>query len=117
MLEVKKTKRKGRGVFSLTSFKVGDVVETCPVIAIIKNEDCPVELEPFPYEWAKNTCAIIGGYASFYNHAKTKPNIDLDYDKKGKKIIFKCIAPIAKGDELTFTYRDDTNDFGFKVQK
>lgn len=64
----------------------------------------------------KNKCAIIGGHASFYNHSD-EPNIDLDYDKRGKKITFKCVAPIAKGDELTFIYRDDTNDFGFMVRK
>jgi len=118
-LEVKMTKEKGRGVFALVNFNEGDVVEVCPVIAIIRNDECPVQLEPFPYEWTKNKCAIVGGYASFYNHTNTDesvPNVDLDIDKKGKTVIFTCIAPIAKGDELTFIYRDDTNDFGFKVK-
>lgn len=52
-LEVRKTKNKGRGVFALTNFRIGDIVEICHVIAIINNDDCSTQLEPFPYEWTK----------------------------------------------------------------
>lgn len=123
-LEVIMTKRKGRGVFALVNFRKGDLVEVCPVIAIIKEDDeLPNKLEPFPFEWTKRKCAIVGGNASFYNHAepgkrRNQPNVEVDIDKKNKKIIFTCIAPIAKGDEVTFDYRGGDENFylDFKVK-
>ncbi len=123
-LKVKMTRRKGRGVFALANFRKGDVVEVCPVIALITNDECPTKLEPYPYEWTRGKCAIVGGYASFYNHcpkpksAKSKrPNVEMDVDKKNKTITFTCIAPITKGDEVTFDYREENDEvLGFQVK-
>ncbi len=114
ILEVKMTEKKGRGVFALVDFRVGDVVEVCPAIATLRYEDCPDPLEPFPYEWSKTKCAVVGGLASFYNHNPVSPNVDYYLDKKSKSYIFTCIAPIAIGDELCFDYSVDVE---FEVKK
>jgi len=109
ILEVRTTKKKGRGVFSLADFCVDDIVEVCPAIASFRYEDCPDRLDPFPYEWSETKCAVVGGLASFYNHNPVNANVDYYLNKRTKEYIFICIVPISKGDELTFDYCVDVD--------
>jgi len=113
-IEVKKTKNRGRGVFALRAFKAGEVVEVCPVIAVIKNDQIPPKLEPYPYEWTKSKCAVVGGYASFYNHSY-HPNVEWNIDKRAKTVSFICIVPISKGSEIMFDYNYESI-FEFRVK-
>jgi len=112
-LEVRESKGRGRGVFARRRFEKGEVVEECPIIAVIKIDGRPEELECFPYEWSKTKCAIVGGYGSFYNHSYT-PNAEIDIKKRKKLVIFKSISSIEAGEEVTFDYNCD-KDLGFKV--
>ena len=112
-LEVKETKEKGRGVFALKNFRKGSVIEVCPIIAIIKDDQCPRSLEKYPYQWTKKKCAIAGGYGSFYNHSYS-PNADVDYDRKNKLIMLIAKERIIKNDEITFCYYED-EDVGWPL--
>ena len=113
-LEIKNTRHKGRGVFATRDFREGDLIEICHII------ECPdqdtelidrTSLYSYYFNWGpeRNRVAIALGYGSLYNHSY-EPNAVYIKDFKKNLLIFKCVKPVQKGQEITVHYRDNPND-------
>lgn len=114
-LEVRRSKRKGRGVFALRSFKKGELIESCPVILLpVKLANKSDELETYVYGWDDKKDALLLGYGSIYNHSYT-PNTRYEENFKAKTMEFIAYTDIAVGDEIVVTYNGyDKNGEPFK---
>ncbi|HEX8932522.1 MAG TPA: SET domain-containing protein, partial [Patescibacteria group bacterium] len=103
-IEIKNTRKKGRGVFALKNFKEGEIVESCPVITLTPKERKYCEktiLNFYIYPWKSlKSAAVVLGYGSIYNHSFT-PNADWVQNFKTNSMVYTAIAPIKKGEEIT----------------
>ncbi|SES16200.1 SET domain-containing protein [Salipaludibacillus aurantiacus] len=106
MLEVKQSTEKGRGVFTLKSFKKGEIIEKAPVIIIPKSELRAIMttvLVDYFFQWGREG-AIALGYGSLYNHSY-KPNAVFILNREDNCILFRALRDIAPGEEVTINYK------------
>ncbi|HEX9007833.1 MAG TPA: SET domain-containing protein [Patescibacteria group bacterium] len=112
-IEIKNTRKKGRGVFALKNFKEGEIVESCPVITLTPKERKYCEktiLNFYIYPWKSlKSAAVVLGYGSIYNHSFT-PNADWVQNFKTNSMVYTAIAPIKKGEEITVNYNGEPDD-------
>jgi uncharacterized protein len=114
-LELKPVPGKGQGVFARRPFAPGDVIETAPVIAVIEPAQVPlIETTPivhYYYYWGEDlrSAAVIGGFASFYNHSRS-PNAEMLREHQRDRLQVIARQPIAAGQEITFDYRAARDD-------
>jgi SET domain-containing protein len=110
---VKKTAKKGRGVFALRNFSEGEIIENCPVINITPKERKIVEKTIFNYyiyPWrSTRSGSLVLGYGSIYNHSFS-PNADWKQNFKTNSMVYRAIKPIKKGDEITVNYNGEPDD-------
>jgi hypothetical protein len=100
---------KGRGVFALRRFAVGEVVETCPVLVISGRAGAlPHELKSFAFDWAglggpAKTQGIALGWGSMYNHHNPA---NMRYEAAPDQALLRFIAvrDIQAQEELTINY-------------
>ena len=92
----------GKGVFTMSPIKKGDIVEICHVL-IFKAIEEPSWLDPYSYIWDGDNFALALGYGSLYNHCYFA---NLEYSKNFKDgvIVFSATRNIQKGEELTIDY-------------
>ena len=120
LIEVKRTARKGRGVFARTFIPEGTEIERVPVIVFpadeVLNGEAGTVLQRYVFEWGRGTVALALGFGSVYNHAFT-PNAR--YDDKGQLTkVFTAIVDIYPGEEITVNYNgheEATDPVGFEV--
>jgi uncharacterized protein len=117
MIEVKRVKGKGRGVFARRPISAGEVIERVPVLVLPYTEnEWESGLAPYYFAWGEGTVALALGYGSLYNHSY-KPNAR--YDDVGQMTkVFTALRDIAAGEEVTVNYNGDPADRGklsFKV--
>lgn len=121
LIEVKRTARKGRGVFARRFIPEGTVFETVPVIVlpieeILESCDNSV-LARYVFDWGRGTMALALGFGSLYNHSYT-PNAR--YDDEGVQTkIFTALQDIHPGQEITINYNgheEDQTPVGFEVR-
>jgi hypothetical protein len=113
-LEIKNTEHKGSGVFATKDFREGDLIETCHVIECPEQDTELIDktfLYNYYFNWGpeRNKVAIALGYGSLYNHSH-EPNAVYIKDFERNLLIFKCLKPMQKGEEITVHYRDNPND-------
>ena len=121
---VKRTGKKGRGVFALKNFKVGELIESCPVINITPTERKHLEktiMNYYVYPWrSTRSGSVVLGYGSIYNHSFT-PNADWKQNFKTNSMIYRAISPIKKGEEILINYNGEPDDMTeidwFEVEK
>lgn len=110
---VKRTPKKGRGVFALKNFKVGDIIESCHVINITPTERKHCEktiLNFYIYPWrSTRSGAIVLGNGCIYNHS-FEPNADWKQNFKIDSMVYKAIKPIKKDQEITINYNGEPDD-------
>jgi len=101
---------KGHGVFALSSFLQGDVVEVCPVVVFcLPWQSLPESLQLRVFDWTTlakrepNTYALALGYGSMYNNANPA-NMRYEADRYGTLLRFIAVREIAAGEELTIFY-------------
>ena len=114
VVEVKNTtKTKGRGVFALKNFEVGEIIEKAPVINITPTERKHLEktvLNFYIYPWrSTRSGALALGFGSIYNHSFT-PNADWKQNFKTNHMVYRAIKPIKKGEEITINYNGEPDD-------
>ena len=105
---------KGMGVVATEDIKVGEIIETCPVVFISKEEVEFFEKEKTPLKFYyliesdTNKFCLMLGYGSIYNHSIT-PNADVEYnyDKAERYVFFRAIKNIKTGEEIMFDYEFD----------
>ena len=112
-IEVRKTGKKGRGVFALKDFNLGEIVENCPVINITPKERKIIEKTIFDYyiyPWrSTRSGSLVLGYGSLYNHS-FKPNADWKQNFKTQSMVYRAVRPIKKGEEITVNYNGEPDD-------
>jgi len=113
VIEVKRTKNKGRGVFALKDFEEGEIIESCPIINITPTERRHCEktiLAYYIYPWRSTLSGSVAlGYGSIYNHSFT-PNTDWKQNFKTESMVYRSLRPIKKGEEITVNYNGEPDD-------
>lgn len=109
IIEVKRVKGKGRGVFARQPIRAGAVIERVPVLVIPYGEDeWDSGLAPYYFAWGRGTVALALGYGSLYNHSY-RPNAR--YDDIGQLTkVFTALRDIPPGEEITVNYNGDPSD-------
>jgi hypothetical protein len=112
-VEIKKTGKKGRGVFACRNFKSGEVIESCPIIEITPKERKIIEktiLNYYIYPWkSTRSGSLVLGFGSLYNHS-FNPNADWRQNFKTRSMVYRAIRPIKKGEEITVNYNGEPDD-------
>lgn len=113
-LKIAKSKRQGRGVFATKSFKLGEIVESAPVLVFVEKEIKNLhrtKIDCYTYQWGKkgDQAAIVFGFGSFYNHSY-KPNVKYVADHEKEIMNFIALRPIKKDQEITINYNGDHNN-------
>ncbi len=120
LIEVKRTRTKGRGVFARHFIARGTVIERVPVLVIPEDEiyEAPGNclLLNYVFEWGKGTLGLALGFGSLYNHSY-EPNAR--YDDEGQQTkVFTALKDIQPGEEITINYNgheDDRTPVSFTV--
>jgi len=108
-IEVKKSELHGNGVFAITNIQKDEIIESCPIIILNEKDTKEIDkthLYNYYFSWEDNISAISLGYGSIYNHSY-EPNAKYEKDSLNKRIIFKSINKIKKGEEITVNYNGD----------
>lgn len=100
---------KGRGVFALRDFAIGEIVEQCPLIILLRAYDqLPPRIQTMVFNWGNlaNTSpsyALALGFGSLYNHGNPA---SLRYEAKpdDNSIQFIAVRDIQKDEELMINY-------------
>ena len=114
ILEIKKSPKRGRGVFAMADIKAGVVIEISPVIVLSAKERKIVEqtlLFDYIFEWGENkkkACVALG-YVSLYNH-NYNANCEYEMDFKKRIMTITTVKNIKKGEELFVNYNANPND-------
>ena len=110
---IKRFPKKGRGVFALKSFKIGEIIENAPVLTFSPKERKNLEktlLNYYIYPWRSTRgAALVLGYGSIYNHSYS-PNADWKQNFKTMCMVFRAVKPIKKGEEITVNYNGEPDD-------
>jgi len=122
LIEVRRSRKKGRGVFARQPIRKGTVIERAPIVLIPVGEvfsNAPrTKLADYVFTWGKDTVALVLGYGSLYNHSY-QPNAS--YYGEGRQIqAFRAIRDIQAGEEITVNYNgspDSRVRVGFRVAR
>lgn len=112
-IKVRKTKSRGRGVYSTQRFSPGDVIERCPVIVLTlaESELCQKTIfDSYLFDWSHGEkSALPLGYGAIYNHSFS-PNARYYFSHTRHLMIFKAIKSIRPGEEITVNYNFEPHD-------
>lgn len=105
----------GRGMFAVKDFAQGDLIESCPVIALPDHKDRArlrrTGLVNYYFLWGpeRTQAAICLGYGSLYNHSY-EPNARWDKQVEEERMDFYAISDISAGEEITVNYNGNPDD-------
>jgi len=108
LIEVKRIKGKGRGVFAKQFIPAGTVIERVPVLVFPMDNPLADRLSDYVFMWGRGTVALALGYGSLYNHSYT-PNARYD-DIRQQSKEFTAIRDIEAGEEITVNYNGEPGD-------
>lgn len=115
-IEVRHTKKKGRGVFARKLIREGIEFERVPLITVTWDQIVNSELADYVYAWDGGDTVVALGYGSLYNHSY-KPNARYE-DLSNNMKSFIALRDIKPGEEILINYNadpDDLEDVGFEV--
>lgn len=97
---------KGRGVFALSNFAPGDLIESAPVILFPDdlwwNDEGNTRLNHYSFQWDQGRSCLVLGYGSLYNHAADS---NVAYHRGVNQTMEFCaIRRIEAGEELLINY-------------
>ena len=100
--------QRGRGVFTATELRPGDLIEICPVIIIPGKEKALIDqsiLYDYYFLWdeEQGSIALALGYGMLYNH-RNEANAEAERDLAADLIRIHCLKPIAAGEEIFINY-------------
>lgn len=101
----------GAGVFATRPFDPGELIERCPVLVILDEDEESIAgtaLDGYCFTW-EGGIALALGFGSLYNHSAT-PNAR--YWTMPEEGLIEVVAhrPIAAGDEISVNYNGDPDD-------
>jgi hypothetical protein len=100
---------KGRGMFALSAFEEGTLVEACPVVVMHEPfRALPEALKTLVFNWGfltggPDAHALALGHGSLYNH-ENPSNLRYVADAEALLIRFIAVRRIEPGEELTINY-------------
>lgn len=109
MLYVGQSEGKGRGVFTDSPIKRGEMIEMSPVIVFPKEDAVHIDktkLTQYWFNWFGDGSGVIGlGLLSLYNHSD-EPNAEYIPFIVEEKMIISCIRDIEPGQEILINYKN-----------
>lgn len=113
-LYLKKTKERGWGVYCSKPIKKGRVFETAPIIFLPakvwkRTSDTPIESYRFSF-WG-DSCAIVLGFGSLYNHSKEGENCSYNLNRKSRTYSFYATKDIPANTEIFHDYNWDDSEY------
>lgn len=109
LINVKKVRKKGRGVFARTNIAKGTIIERVPVIVVpvqeVFGQRSKTKLADYVFKWSNDTVAVALGYGSLYNHSY-RPSANY-YFEGSQTQVFVAIRDIDSGEEITVNYNGD----------
>ena len=113
-LFVKRTAKKGRGVFTKEVIKANTVIEESPVIVMSAEDRVLLDktlLHDYIFAWGnkKDQCCMALGFIPLYNHNYAS-NCEYFMDFEEETIQIKTVRQINADEELTINYNGDWND-------
>ena len=107
LVEVRRIKGKGRGVFARADIAAETVIERVPML-IFSATVLEAELADYAFEWSPGKVGLAMGYGSIYNHSF---NPNAYYADDGPQIkSYIALRDIAAGEEITINYNADPDD-------
>jgi uncharacterized protein len=122
LIEVRRSGKKGRGVFARKAIRKGTIIERAPMILLpigeVFSHAPKTKLADYVFGWGDDTVAVALGYGSLYNHSY-QPNAS--YHSAGPQAqIFRAIRDIEAGEEITVNYNGAPSSrrrVAFRVEK
>ncbi len=119
MIDVKNTKKMGRGLFATQNIKANTKVHEAYFIKA-KDEDinlCP-EVAKYVFGYSKKYSVICLGLGSLFNHSD-EPSVEAFFSKNenGEIMEFWSNRDIKKGEELFISYGGDNYAFAHLLKK
>lgn len=113
-LYLKKTKERGWGVYCSKFIPKGRVFETAPIIFLPakvwkRTSDTPIESYRFSF-WG-DSCAIVLGFGSLYNHSKEGENASYNLNRKSRTYSFYATKDIPANTEIFHDYNWDESEY------
>ena len=110
-LYIKKTKVRGRGVYTKEPIAKDTLVELAPVIVMSAAERKVMDqtvLHDYIFEWGEDRlqCCMALGWIPVYNHA-VPSNCIYEMNYKQELIYVLTVRDIAAGEELFINYNGD----------
>ena len=108
MIEVKKTKRFGRGLYASKNIRSSQLLFEDPVLILTATEcrhNKHTIIERYQYDWNGGS-AIALGNGSLFNHS-AEANVVFKQDYRRNKMVFKSTRPIKAGEQLFIDYGYD----------
>lgn len=108
---------KGKGVYAAKDYKIGDIIETAPVIVLLAPyATLPPRLKTRVFNWGDLTqsetpsSALALGFGSLYNHANPA-SLSFKADVENQAMIYTAAQNIYKDQELTINYNGPDGHF------
>ncbi len=105
LIEVKKVKGKGRGVFAKKRIARGAVIECVPIVLVpikaFAGERDNKFVNTYLYVWDDEYMAICLGYGLMYNHSF---EANAKYVYGAKQMTYRAKRVIEPGEEITINY-------------
>lgn len=110
-LHIKKTKTRGRGVFTKEPIAKDTLVELAPVIVLSAAERKQLDqtlLHDYIFEWGEDRlqCCMALGWISVYNHA-VPSNCIYEMNYREELIYVLTVRDIKANEELFINYNGD----------
>lgn len=110
--EIRKTEKKGWGIYAMRDFKKGELIETAPVIVMTAEEMKllnKTKLHDYIFHWENGECCMAMGHVPIFNHA-TPSNCEYFQDYEEEIIEIKTVRAIKTGEEMTINYMGDADN-------
>jgi SET domain-containing protein len=113
-LFVKRTRSKGRGVFTRDDLPARQMIERAPVIVMSGADRKLLDqtlLHDYIFEWGENhdQCCMALGLVPLYNHSYSS-NCEYEMDFTRQVITIRTVTEVRAGEELYINYNGDWNN-------
>lgn len=112
-VEVRVTAGKGRGLFAVDRFAIGEEISRDPALIITQGQWLAIEptiVGDYCFAWDSGV-ALALGFGSICNH-DPDPNAEVVADRQRTELVFRALRPIAPGEEITIAYRSRDDERG-----
>ncbi len=109
MLEIRRSPRHGRGLFTTEPIEAGEVLEVCPVVTLSPEDGvaiAPTTLAQYVFDWGDGHTAIAFGYVSMCNHGEPS-NAEVVVEFDPPTIILTASEDIGTDEEILIDYGPD----------